>query len=106
MRKSDLARSAFGGLWRQKGRTFLTLTGVMVGACSLAFSASLGIGLRAMIDREFQKRDEFWWIRVYTPQRGTAMEDDSDIPPDAIAVDGSLPEDVKARILQMKIAEY
>lgn len=106
MRKSDLARSAFGGLWRQKGRTMLTLTGVMVGACSLAFSASLGIGLRAMIDREFQKRDEFWWIRVYTPQRGTAKEDDADIPPDAIAVEGNLPEEAKVRIRNVKIEEY
>ncbi len=61
MRLPDLARAAFGGLWRQKARTLLTLTGVVVGTCSFAFSLSLGVGLRAMIDREFRKRDEFWW---------------------------------------------
>ena len=46
MRTSDLIRSAVGGLWRQKARTALTLLGVAVGGCALAFSLSLGIGLR------------------------------------------------------------
>ena len=64
MRTRDVFLSAVGGLWRQKARTTLTLLGVSVGACALAFSLSLGIGLRALIDNEFRSRDEFWWVTV------------------------------------------
>lgn len=106
MRKSDLARSAFGGLWRQKARTMLTLTGVIVGTCSFAFSLSLGVGLRKMIDREFQKRDEFWWVHAHSPRRGTTKEDDSDIPAHEIAVEGSLSAETAERFRQQKILEY
>ena len=50
MRLRELTSFALGGLWRQKVRTALTLVGVMVGTCALAFSLALGFGLRAFID--------------------------------------------------------
>lgn len=106
MRLSDLARTAFGGLWQQKARTLLTLTGVIVGSCSLAFSLSLGVGLREMIDREFQKRDEFWWIRAYSPRRGTVKEDDSEIPTEKIAVEGAFSNSTRDRIRSARIEQY
>jgi putative ABC transport system permease protein len=106
MRITDLARAACGGLWRQKARTLLTLTGVVVGTCSFAFSLSLGVGLRAMIDREFQRRDEFWWVHAHSPRRGTAKESDADIPPAELAVDGNLSPEAVARIRAHKAVEY
>ncbi len=67
-----LASFALGGLWRQKVRTTLTLVGVTVGTCALAFSLALGFGLRAFIDHEFKGRDDFWRIIVHVdePTRG------------------------------------
>lgn len=64
MRFLDLTRFAVGGLWRQKVRTTLTILGVAVGACSLAFSLSLGVGLRRVITNEFHSRPGFWELHV------------------------------------------
>ena len=86
MRKSDLIRSALGGLWRQKARTSLTQLGVAVGSCALAFSLSLGLGLRALIDNEFKSRDDFWWVTVFPANRGQTLIDEKDIPPEKIEV--------------------
>ena len=106
MRKIDLIRSALGGLWRQKARTSLTLLGVAVGSCALAFSLSLGLGLRALIDNEFQSREDFWWVTVFPANRGQTPVDESDIPPDAIAVKGDMPDDRRLRLRAKLIAEY
>ncbi len=106
MRKIDLIRSALGGLWRQKARTSLTLLGVAVGSCALAFSLSLGLGLRALIDNEFQSREDFWWVTVFPLNRGQAPIAESDIPPDAIAVKGDMPDDRRARLRAKLIADY
>ena len=45
MNPVQLLKFAVAGLWRQKVRTALTLVGVTVGTCALAFSVSLGLGL-------------------------------------------------------------
>ncbi len=105
MRSPDLIRSAVGGLWRQKARTTLTLLGVAVGACALAFSLSLGIGLRGMIDREFQSRPGFWQVHVHVPYQGSAVPE-SEIPPEKIAVEGEMSEDRRQRLRARKVKEY
>ena len=104
MRLTDLIKSAAGGLWRQKVRTALTLTGVAVGACSLAFSLSLGVGLREMIDREFKSRPGFWEVEV-TPAwaRGPGA---GDPPPEQVAVRGDLSPDRAARIRGQLVDRY
>ena len=103
MRFHQLLRFAMGGLWRQKVRTGLTLIGVTVGACALAFSVALGMGLRAFIDNEFQGRDEFWRIlvRVGEPSAGP-----SDVPPEKIAVQGEMSPERKARIKEALTRKY
>src|SRR5947209_2712494 len=95
MRLTDLIKSAAGGLWQPEVRTVLTLTGVSVGTCSLAFSLSLGVGLRAMIDREFKTRPGFWEIDV-TPRQSRAPAATAD--PGAAA--GALDPDRAARLRQ------
>jgi putative ABC transport system permease protein len=99
MRLTDLVKSAGGGLWQQKVRTVLTLTGVSVGACSLAFSLSLGVGLRAMIDREFKTRPGFWEIEVVPPHNRTPT-----LAADTTPAPGELSPDRAAR-LQKTLAE-
>ena len=94
MRKIDLIRSALGGLWRQKARTSLTLLGVAVGSCALAFSLSLGLGLRALIDNEFQSREDFWWVTVFPANRGQTLIDEKDIPPEKIKPESRLYEEL------------
>jgi putative ABC transport system permease protein len=66
MRFFDFIRFAIGGLWRQKIRTALTVLGVLVGASSLAFSLSLGVGLRKVVVHEFHSRPGFWDVTIHS----------------------------------------
>lgn len=83
MRFLDLIRFAVGGLWRQKVRTALTVLGVAVGACSLAFSLSLGVGLRRVITNEFHSRPGFWQVQVHGGQErpAAAPAAEAKVPP-------------------------
>src|SRR3954469_14870143 len=84
MRYGELLKFALGGLWRQKVRTALTLVGVTVGTCALAFSLSLGLGLRQFIETEFKGRDDFWRVVVRVDEP----------PPD----ENAIPERDKAKL--------
>src|SRR5207237_803243 len=103
MRPRELVRFALGGLWRQKVRTTLTLVGVTVGTCALAFSLALGFGLRAFIEREFQGRDDFWRVIVHVTD---PPPDESAIPPEKIAVVGQMSDARRQRIRQALIDKY
>jgi putative ABC transport system permease protein len=103
MQFHQLIRFAIGGLWRQKVRSGLTLIGVSVGACALAFSVALGIGLRSFIDNEFQGRDEFWRVRVHI---GDPTPNEADVPPERIAIEGDMSEERKSRIREALIRKF
>lgn len=98
-----LFRHALGGLWRQKVRTALTLVGVAVGTAALVFSLSLGIGLRAFIDREFQERDAFWrvTVRVADP-----VPDPDKVPPEKVEVAGAVDPERRARLREALARRY
>jgi putative ABC transport system permease protein len=100
----ELARFALGGLWRQKVRTALTLVGVTVGTCALAFSLSLGLGLRAFIDTQFKSRDDFWRVIVHTSDSPTP--DSQDVPPDKVVVQGDMSESRRERIREALVERY
>ncbi len=95
MRYYELARFALGGLWRQKVRTALTLVGVIVGTCALAFSLALGFGLRAFIVREFQSKEEFWRVTVRVDRQ---VAEQGEVPADKVIVDGAMSEERRTRI--------
>ena len=99
----ELTRFALGGLWRQKVRTCLTLIGVTVGTAALAFSLSLGLGLRAFIDTEFQGRDEFWRVTVHVDE---PPPDAKDAPADKVAVRGNVAPERAERIREALVDRY
>ncbi|HEV3438187.1 MAG TPA: FtsX-like permease family protein [Gemmata sp.] len=103
MRYGELARFALGGLWRQKVRTALTLVGVTVGTCALAFSLSLGFGLRAFIENEFKSRDDFWRLIVHIEE---PPPDLSGVPPDKTIVRGDMSETRRQRIREALVDRY
>jgi putative ABC transport system permease protein len=105
VRTGDLLGSAVGGLWRQKARTALTLTGVAVGGCALAFSLSLGIGLRALIDHEFRSRPGFWQVYVHPSRTGPQLPE-SEVPPEKLAVPGDMSPDRARRLRAQKLKQY
>jgi putative ABC transport system permease protein len=94
MRLPDLVRFAVGGLWRQKVRTALTVLGVAVGATSLAFSLSLGVGLRRVITNEFHSREGFWEVHVTSDRYQTVGE----VPADTVKVPDGVGPDRAARL--------
>ncbi len=106
MRLRDLVGSAIAGLWRQKARTSLTLLGVSLGACAMIFSLGLGLGLRAFIDNEFLGRDEFWSIVVFPKNYGQVKQAEAKIPPERIAVQGSMNAERRQRIRKRLIDKY
>ncbi|MBA4064093.1 MAG: hypothetical protein C0501_10350 [Isosphaera sp.] len=103
MTARELTRFALGGLWRQKVRTALTLVGVTVGTCALAFSLALGLGLRAFVDHEFQSRPEFWRVNVYVDEPPV---DPADVPPDKVAVRGDVSADRRDRLREALVDRY
>lgn len=103
MTTRELTRFAVGGLWRQKVRTALTLIGVTVGTCALAFSLALGFGMRAFIDREFQSRDDFWRVQVHVEDPAANPKD---APPDKVTVRGNVSEERRERIREALVERY
>jgi putative ABC transport system permease protein len=105
MRIRNLIRTALNGLWRQKTRTILTTLGVAIGACALVFGLSLGLGLRAMIDREFRSKASFWQVHIRPTDHGPPIPV-SNIPPEKIDVPGAMTEERRQRIRQRLIQNY
>jgi putative ABC transport system permease protein len=101
MRPYELARFALHGLWRQKIRSLLTIAGVAVGASSLAFSLSLGVGLLRVITKEFESRPGFWEVSV-TPGRPQPR---GEVPPDQFAVPSSVAPE-RAERLRERLKKY
>lgn len=99
----ELTRFAIGGLWRQKVRTALTLVGVTVGTCAMAFSLALGLGMRAFIENEFKGRDDFWRVTVHVDE---PPADPKDAPPDKVAVRGAVSDARKERIREALLDRY
>jgi putative ABC transport system permease protein len=103
MNPIQLLKFALHGLWRQKVRTALTLVGVAVGTCALAFSLALGLGLRAFIDTEFKGREDFWRVLVRVDE---PPPDEANVPPEKVAVRGEMSDERRARIREALLGKY
>lgn len=64
MRYIDIFRLAFGNLRRNKLRTFLTVSGVVVGISAIVFLVSLGFGLQELATRKVANLDALTLITV------------------------------------------
>lgn len=71
MRAGDLFAIPAANLGRRKGRTLLTLTGVVIGAAALVLLVSLGLGLRHEVLKVFQNETELRTLRVMRVKEGT-----------------------------------
>ena len=103
MRLRELTSFALSGLWRQKVRTALTLVGVMVGTCALAFSLALGFGLRTFIDHQFKGREDFWRVVVTVTE---PTPDANDVPAEKAEVKGEMSDARRERLREALIDRY
>jgi ABC-type antimicrobial peptide transport system permease subunit len=78
MRLSDLFKFSFDNLRRRKGRTVLTVIGVVVGVCAIVVMVSLGIAVNRATDQMLQSWGDLTKITVnsYGAQQGTPDLDD------------------------------
>ncbi|MBR5520964.1 MAG: ABC transporter permease [Oscillospiraceae bacterium] len=65
MKISDLLRLSFDNLKRRKGRTFLTVLGVIIGTCSIVMMVSIGVALDKSYDDMLQNMGDLTLIEVY-----------------------------------------
>ncbi len=71
MRIGDAAATALANLGRRKGRTSLTVTGVVIGVGTLVLMVSLGLGLQQAVRAVFESEKALRSIFVTRPTTGT-----------------------------------
>ncbi|MDD6186973.1 MAG: ABC transporter permease [Oscillospiraceae bacterium] len=74
MKISDLLRLSFNNLKRRKGRTFLTVLGVVIGTCSIVLMVSIGVALEKSYDEMLQGWGDLTAIEVY--KYGSSTDND------------------------------
>ena len=72
MRISDLLSLSFENLRRRKGRTTLTIIGVIVGTCSIVVMVSLGIAMNVGFDEMISQWGDLTQIQVYNWSGGNS----------------------------------
>lgn len=65
MKISDLLRLSFDNLKRRKGRTILTVLGVIIGTCSIIMMVSIGVALDKSFDDMMTGMGDLTMIEVY-----------------------------------------
>jgi putative ABC transport system permease protein len=106
MNPLQLLKFALHGLWRQKVRTGLTLVGVAVGTCALAFSLALGLGLRAFIETEFKGREDFWRVLVRADEPPPGEDKVPERDRHRIEVKGEMSDERRARMREALVGLY
>lgn len=74
MKISDMISMCFKNLWRRKGRTFLTVIGVIIGCCAIIVMISLGLGMNAAMDAMLANWGDLNAVTIYS---GRSMYGDS-----------------------------
>ena len=70
MNKRDLSKIGFQNLLRHKGRTFLTVLGVIIGCASIIIMVSIGIGMKETQERTLAEMGDLTIITVSPAGKG------------------------------------
>ena len=82
MKIFDIIKMAFKNLWRRKGRTMLTVIGVVIGSCAVIVMISLGLGMNLAMDNMLASWGDLNAITIYNWSYGG--EDDITLDDTAI----------------------
>ena len=77
MKLFDLVAMCVRNLFRRKVRTLLTVTGVVIGTCSILVMVSIGIGLTYSNEQDMANYTDLTAIDVYASDSGMMMEEGS-----------------------------
>lgn len=89
MKLKDLLRICTRNLYRRKGRTALTVSGVVIGCCSIVIMISIGIGMKESQDKMLSEMGELTTINV-SPAPGNSR-DKRKLNKEAAAAIGAIP---------------
>ncbi len=65
MKISDMAIMCLRNLWRRKGRTMLTVVGVVIGCCAIIVMISLGLGMNAAMENMISTWGDLNAVTIY-----------------------------------------
>ena len=80
MKISDMISMCFKNLWRRKGRTFLTVIGVIIGCCAIIVMISLGLGMNAAMDAMLANWGDLNAVTIYSGRNMYGDSGSSDQP--------------------------
>lgn len=84
MKISDMLQMCFRNLWRRKGRTMLTVTGVVIGSCAVIVMISLGIGMNKAMDGMLASFGDLTAVTIYNYDYGNSTgEEDKPVLDDS-----------------------
>ena len=108
MKISDMIVMCLRSLWRRKGRTLLTVTGVVIGCCAIIVMISLGLGMNQAMDNMLASWGDLTAVTIYN-NSGVIYGDGSGsnsektlLDDDALAALGSI-EHVSYMMPQMSV---
>lgn len=102
LRLADLLKLSTGSLSQHKGRTMMTLLGVILGAFLLVVSLSVGQGMHVAVKRTLSFNGELKIINVYPDWSA----DTDDIPPEELEVEGDWDEATRARLREKLVLQW
>jgi putative ABC transport system permease protein len=102
MRPADVLGIALSALRRQKVRTLLTLSGVVIGTFILAVNLSLGRGTQDEILRQLRRGQQLRQVLVWPH----AEAREADIPPEDLRVRGPMSDAKRRRIRQAIVRRW
>ena len=65
MKISDMISICLRNLWRRKGRTLLTIIGVVIGSCAVIVMISLGLGMNQAMDNMLASWGDLTAVTIY-----------------------------------------
>lgn len=104
MRWDDIFRTAWLTIRQQRGRTALSLVGVVIGSLILIFSLAAQSSVSDAVMRVFSMGDQL--RRISISQGYGGQVDEEDIPAEEIEVKGKMSAEKRRRIRQMLISQW
>ncbi len=74
MKIFDMISICLRNLWRRKGRTLLTIVGVVIGSCAVIVMISLGLGMNQAMDGMLASWGDLTAVTIYNGGGGMYME--------------------------------
>lgn len=103
MRIFDMMTMCLRNLWRRKGRTLLTVTGVVIGSCAVIVMISLGIGMNKAMDGMLSTMGDLTTVRIYNNMGMGGTNEDKTALDDSVISEFEAIENVTAVVPKLSV---